>query len=387
MNSFRLIASRFFLFLFLFVGAQNLILSSQAEAAARACRLVFQPEKTETSLLQVEGRENLKVAGALSKAVDALFLEFGIELQTKNLAEALEGAVEVLRDGKTEPSVQKSDKMAKLGDKLLKLVESKFNKQQSLMLSFFVAEAVLKLEQIPLKKYAPTNEKPPIFEDSGVLHIKDFHRYVESYIDGTALYRNKNSDAGIIGMDAIRHLYSNNSWILGFKDHDLYHLHYSYGHPFYLAINFMSSRSINDYRYKMISSLWESIDNTQYGYEVSIAKYFKQKRMSPQEAMIYLGRASQATLKRINDSIGDSYGDFNLAAVAYKDGEGRWKPVPVKFGRTAYVVDPAVYDQELTDFINKSLALKQDARKKKYTNYYRKEADEGPDKDHDVPVF
>jgi hypothetical protein len=367
MNDFRLIASRLFLFVFLIFGTQNLILSSQAEAAARACRLVFQEEKTETALLQVDGRDSLKVSGALSKAVDALFLEFGIELQTKNLAEALEGAAEVLRNGKTAPSLETSEKMAKLGEKLLKLV--------------------LKLERIPLQKYAPTNEKPEIFEDSGVLHVKDFHRYVESYIDGTALYKNKNSTAGIIGMGEIRHLYSNNSWILGFKDHDMYHLHYSYGHPFYLAINFMASRSINDLRYTMISSLWESIDDTQYGYERSIAQYFKRKRMTPQEGMIYLARASQATLKRINNSIGDSYGDYNLARVAYDNGQGAWKPVPVKFGRTTYVVDPDTYDQELADFINKSLALKQDAGKKKYTNYYRKRTGEGPEKDHDVPVF
>lgn len=382
MRNYKILATKILLSVTLLTGAQSLLTSNFAEAA-RSCRVVFARETSEVKLLQVTGRDKLKVSGIMLKKVEALFLEFGIEIQTKNLVEALEGAGEVLRDGSTEPSIVHSEKMSKLGDKLLTLVKTEFDKKQNLMLSFYVAESVLKLERIPMGKYDTTSPEPTIFKDSGVLSTEDFHRYVESYVDGTALYKNFDSDAGIIGMGEIRHLYSNNNWIIGFKDHDMFHLHYSYGHPFYLAVNFMTARSINDLRYAMVSSLWEAIDDTQYGYEYSLAKYFKEKkRMSPQEGLIFLARSTNATLEKINEEISSSHG--NTSQILYGTS---WKPQSVKFDRTAKPTNAAVYDKELTDYINKSLALMNDSTKKNYTNYYRKDEGEKATSDHDVCVY
>ncbi len=379
LNSF---AKQFLLLTTLIVGVQNIFFQTNADAA-RACRVVFARETGDVKLLDVNGRDKLNVSGVTLKLVEALFLEFGIEIQSKNLVEALEGASEVLRDGSAEASIERSEKMSKLGDKLIKIVQDKLTKEQNLMLSFYVAESVLKMERIPLSKYQ-TDAEPPVFRDSGALAIKDFHRYVESYINKTSLYANKNSHAGILGMDVIRHLYSNNSWILGFKDHDMFHLHYSYGHPFYLAINFMAARSINDKRFAMISSLWESIDDTQYSYESDIARYFKEKkRMSPQQGMIFLARASKATLEKIDTALNSSH--HGMSEISFEN--GNWKPQLVKFGRDSKPKSAAVYDQELTDYINKSLLLMKDPTKKKFANYYRRDEDEKDTTDHDVCVY
>lgn len=383
MTRFRLIASRF-IFIFFVIGLMPNVWRQAAEAAP-TCRVIFSRETSAVRLTEVSGRENLNVRGAKLQAVKNLFLEYGIDIQTKNLAEALEGASEVLRNGDKKPSKQRSDQMAELGDQLLKLVKTTFDQNQNLMLSYFVAEAVLKLERIQIQTYDVSARPPEIFKDSGVLHIDQFHKYVESYIDKTDLYEDKTSRAGIITMSAIRHLYSNNSWIIGLKDHDMFHLHYSYGHPFYLAINFMASRSINDKRYSMISSLWESIDDTQYNYETEIASYFKSRRMSPQEGMIYLARATDAILDQVENALNDSYDDGYMNQVSYE--KNKWKPVLHAYGRTAKPKSAVVYDDELTDFINKSLQLKQDPKNKKYYNYYRRKKGETARSDHDVSIF
>ncbi|MEQ1723240.1 MAG: hypothetical protein ABL930_08685, partial [Pseudobdellovibrio sp.] len=305
--------------------------------------------------------------------VKALFAREGITLETKNLKEALVIISDKIKDGSETPTLAKSEKLAVFGDKLLEIVKNDFTKAEFMMISYYVGESVLKMERIPLKKYK-TVEAPDILSTNGVLNIKDFHKMVESYIDNTAAYRDLPSDVGFIDWTDIRHLYSNNSWGIGLRHHDMYHLHYAYGHPYYVAVNFQASRGINDRRYAMISSFWESVDTNQTTFESKISKFFGDKGMSPQEGMIYLARATKEMMKEIDKAEANSYYNETSQEVVNDNNIGLrngWQPFAVANGRGAAPTDLAVYDKEIEDFINKSFTKLANPANKKYYNFHR----------------
>lgn len=367
---------------FSLVLAAGLSLTTFADRAeaARSCRVTTTGERPgEIALQKIRGSESLAMKAATYTKVKALFAEHGVALSSKKIPEALVALGEHIRNGSDEPSLTKSEKAAKILNKFYDLAEGDFTKDQKLMFGYLVGATVLKLESLPLKKFKKNNT-PEVFGQSGALHIKDFHKIVESYIDGTALYRNLGSDVGFIEWPDIRHLYSNNSWGIGLRDHDLYHLHYAYGHPYYLAINFMTSRSINDRRYAMISAFWEAVDTNQTSFENKMSAFFQAKNMTPQEGMIYLARATKEMLDEVEGlnqqraNSGYYYGS-NAVDVARQYNIGvnsGWVPRLVKFGRTTAPEDIGVYDKELEKFINKSLQLRADPANKRYYNYHRK---------------
>lgn len=352
---------------------------TQRAEAARSCRVTTSGERAgEVVLQKIRGSESLVMKPTTYTKVKALFSENGVELTSKKITEALVAMGEHIRDGSDVPSLVKSEKAAKILNKFYDLAAGDFSKDQKLMFGYLVGETVLKMEHMQLKKFKKTGT-PEVFSQSGALHIKDFHKIVESYIDGTALYRNLGSEVGFIGWPDIRHLYSNNSWGIGLRDHDLYHLHYAYGHPYYLAINFMTSRGINDRRYAMISAFWEAIDTNQTSFESKMSAYFQEKNMTPQEGMIYLARATKEMLDEVEGitAQGNNYGYYSQNATdiarTYNIGvNSGWVPRLVKFGRTSAPEDIEVYDRELEKFINKSLQLRANVANKRYYNYHRK---------------
>lgn len=366
-------------------GTLSLASLQKAEAAARQCRVMFAAEEVAVDLLKLKGDDKLNVKQAKWARVKAIFAEFGIDVYSKNLTESIAAAAEIIRDGSTEPSIDKSETMAKLGDKLIKAVESDFSKAQNLALGFHVAESVLKIERIKLDTFDTTKEEPSVFKAKGALHIKEFAKYVESYIDGTPLYANLGNEVGFITWPNIRHLYSNNSWGIGLRHHDMYHLHYAYGHPYYLAVNFMTSRTINDRRYMMVSSYWEAVDTNQTGFEGKMGGFFKSLNMSPQEGMIYLGRATKEMLDKVDafrPNSGTALNEIGGFGVSYASGE--WKPQLIKFGRTAFAKSHDVYDKELQDFINAALVNIANPEKTKYVNYHRQGPGHVSDVDDDT---
>ena len=183
---------------------------SERALAARSCRVATSGERAgEVVLQKIRGSESLALKASTYTKVKALFSENGVELSSKKVTEALVAMGEHIRNGSDEPSLARSEKAAKILNKFYDLAEGDFSKDQKLMFGYLVGITVLKMESLQLKKFKKTGA-PEVFNQSGALHIKDFHKMVESYIDGTALYRNLGSDVGFIAWPDIRHLYSNN---------------------------------------------------------------------------------------------------------------------------------------------------------------------------------
>ncbi len=320
------------------------------------------------SVSKINGADAIRLKAATMTKMKKIFDDKGKRLEATDIKGIIEAAGALVATADKKPSVEKSNKMAEIGRDILKTAKPDLSTDQYKMVSYLIAEAVMKFETIPLSEYKSSRSELPVFKKKSTLHIDKFNDLVESYVDGTAGYRDMSTDGGFLSWPEIRGLYTNNSWAIGIRDHDMYHLHYSYAHPYYLAVNMHSSRTINDRRYAMISTLWEAVDTFRTGYEDSIADYFKGRHMSVEEGMLFIAGATEKELNKIEEKIGSYTQLDSLSELAYAQG---WRPVKTKFGRGTTRYTQETQFKEIETFINDSLARKSVTRNSRYGNYHR----------------
>lgn len=352
----------------------GVLYTSPAEAAPRCSMraLLEQSSRAEFesgfNLMTLTGVEKVKLKAPTVKALKKAFDKKNIELKTNNIKSVIETAARAIKGEATKGNVENSNKMAELGREILEIVKPDLKPDQVKMVSYMIAEAVLRLENFTISEFVADREIGAFSKKSAV-HIDKFHDLVESYIDNTASYRDLPNDAGLLAWPEIRGLYSNNSWIIGIRHHDMYHLHYSYGHPYYLAVNLMVSRSVNDRRYMMISSLWESVDSFKTSYERNIAYHMKDKGMTSEEGMVYLAGATEKELDAIDAALGGVDQVNSSRELSYAQG---WRPTRTKFGRDSLDYNDATFLSEINNYINESLKRMSKEGSERYVNYHRK---------------
>lgn len=358
----------------LFVVTTTLYVSS-ADAAPR-CSLRTLLERsneaaTDASVFkvsQIKGSDEIRLKAGTMTKMKKIFDKQGKQLEATTMKGIIEAAGALVTTADKKPSIEKSNKMAEIGRDILKTAKSDLNDAQYKMVSYLIAEAVMKFETIPLSEYKTARNELPVFKKKSTLHIDKFNDLVESYVDGTAGYRDMSQDGGFLSWPEIRGLYTNNSWAIGLRNHDMYHLHYSYGHPYYLAVNMHASRTINDRRYAMISTLWEAVDTFRTGYESSLAGYFRSRNMSVEEGMLYIAGATEKELNKMEETVGSYTQLQNLTELSYAQG---WRPVKTKFGRGTTRYTQETQFEEIASFINDSLTRMSVARNSRYGNYHR----------------
>lgn len=365
-------------FLSLAVAAQIILTgalySSSANAAPRCSIRTLVEESASApatasgfTVSKLDGVEKIKLKAATITKLKKVFDKRGYELEATTIKEVIEGAADLIKGRARGPSIERANKMAEIGREILAAAKSDLNPAQTKMVTYMIAESVLRLEAIKMTEYKPTDDLP-VFKKQSTVHINKFHDLAESYVDGTSLYADMSQDGGFLGWVEIRGLYSNNSWAIGLRHHDMYHLFYSYGHPYYLAINLHTSRSINDRRYLMVSSLWEAVDTFRTGYESSIANYFKRQGMTAEEGMLFIGSATQAELDAIDQAIGTTDSINSAEELSYSKG---WRPVKTKFGRGTTNYNEKTYNAEIEAYINESIKRLKVRGNQKYGNYHR----------------
>lgn len=325
----------------------------------------------ELSNLKNSGK--IKVKAKTLEDIQVALRDLGYEVKGAQVKDILQQVASKIRGTKKAPSIEDADQMAIAGRKILELAKADLKPAELKMVTYLIAEAVLLMERIPMSEYKTVSQAPAVFQRDTAVHITNFHKLVESYIDGTSMYTDINNTGNLLKWTEIRNLYSNNSWIIEIKNHDMYHLHYSYGHPYYLAVNLHTSRSINDRRYALISTLWEAVDNFRTGYEEAVANYFKDKNMSAEEGMLFLGSATEAQLAEVEAVVGPYTRLNSLDELAYSSG---WRPARTPFGRPNARYGSDIVTQEIEAYINDSLTRMAKPENKKYVNYHR----EGPGK-------
>lgn len=356
---------------FLFTGVMY---TSNAEAAARCSMRALLEQSSRAAfesgfnLMTLSGVEKVKLKPSTVKKLAKIYEAEGLDLKTNKIKSILELAARSIKGESVTGSISQANKMAEIGRKVLETVKPDLKTDQVKMVTYMIAEAVLRLENFTITEFT-TDRETAAFSKKSAVHIDKFHDLVESYIDNTAAYRDLPNDAGLLAWPEIRGLYSNNSWIIGIRHHDMYHLHYSYGHPYYLAVNLMVSRSVNDRRYMMISSLWESVDSFKATYERNIAYHMKDKGMTAEEGMVYLAGATEKELDAIDAAIGGVDQVNSSRELSYGQG---WRPTRTTFGRGHLEYNDATFLSEINNYINESLKRMAKQGSERYVNYHRK---------------
>ncbi len=358
----------------IFMATTALYVSS-ADAAPRCSLRTLVERSSEAAaetqtfkVSKINGAEGIRLKAATMTKMKKIFEKKSKQLEATDIKGIVEAAGALVTTADKKPSVEKSNKMAEIGRDILKAAKPDLSDAQYKMVSYLIAEAVMKFETIPLSEYKTARNELPVFKKKSTLHIDKFNDLVESYVDGTAGYRDMSTDGGFLSWPEIRGLYTNNSWAIGIRNHDMYHLHYSYGHPYYLAVNMHASRTINDRRYAMISTLWEAVDTFRTGYESSLAGYFRGRNMSVEEGMLFIAGATEKELDKMEETVGSYTQLSSLSELAYAQG---WRPVKTKFGRGTTRYTQETQFQEIATFINDSLARMKVERNSRYGNYHR----------------
>ncbi len=367
------------------VGAQ--LFSTTAFSATMQCHNLFTDANRAVKpvhgglLSRIGGADRISMRAITKKAIKQIFVKEGIVFDGRNITTSFENALKFYKGHSKEPSMEHSNKMAELSRKILFLIKPELSKADYRMVNYLLAEAVLRLETMNFSEYKSPEAELAVFQNPSTLHIHDFNRYAESYVDGSADYAQLPKQGGLLSWNDIRSLYANNSWIIGIAHHDMYHLHYAYGHPYYLAVNINASRSINDRRYFLISSLWESVDTFRTGLENSISKYVQSKGLSPQDGMLMLATATENELTNIESAMNEKVennGQFSV--LSYKMG---WRPTKTAFGRNGENYNEKTFSAEIENYLNASLHNMSVKTNVKYSNYHRKGPGVVSEKDED----
>lgn len=360
-----------------------LLAAIHADASGPACAALFsRPPDYITSLTaasarpsfrinEIRGVSDITLSDRTLASLRRIFQTAGLQLNQTSIHRIIESAAAQIKGNSRNGSVERADRMATLGRQIMRALNAELNtRAKKYAVNYLIAESVLRLESYKISDYQPdTNDS--VFSGQNTVHITDFHSIVRSYIDGTSTYANMNVSGplAVLSWSKIRQLYANNTWQIGIKHHDMFHLHYAYGHPYYLAVNFHTSRSINDRRYILASALWESVDTFRTEFEKAAANYFRDRHMSPEEAMLFLGSATSRELTAIETYIAERTDDTDYVnQISFSEG---WRPILTTFGRNHTDYSESTFLAEVNQFINQSLGLMSDPSQRRYINFHR----------------
>jgi hypothetical protein len=225
----------------------------------------------------------------------------------------------------SDHGVKAGDSMANYFGKLRKIyVESGLSESRIRDLDFLVAGRVMRSESFTLdemKKVA--KNKHVMGKNSNLLHIRidQYKEYTIAFKNNTAPYNGLDMSGGtIITRTHIRDMESLNRFPV-YITHDMKHVRHGLIQERYMTTLFESARSKNHLRYAMLSALSEGADSVQYAEERALCKYMKSQGYDLEQAILYLGRASNAELKRIAEATGHA-SQFNSLASKFDN----WVP-------------------------------------------------------------
>lgn len=231
----------------------------------------------------------------------------------KTYPEAISDAFETIAEKYSKTSKKAGNEMAKFGEELREFYKN-LEKRERIQIDFLVARNVIELERFEPSEFKKVSSF--ILEyNSEETHLAypDYEKYVKGYVKNKAPYTNIESNAGLLTRDDIRDIQTYNLWPIYMLPHDIKHVHFGISHPLAMATVLKSARSKNHLRYVMISALFEGVENVQYFEETALCRYMANELgMELEEAMVYLGRATEEELKKIAKKTGYQDDFFEL---------------------------------------------------------------------------
>jgi hypothetical protein len=214
--------------------------------------------------------------------------------------------------------LEASDEMAKFFQKLRKFyADSDLSDQRIRDLDFVTVTRVLRAESYTVEEMvSQTAAEHIITKNSHLKHISlsEYKEFTLAFKRGEPPYSNLDMSGGtVITRTDIREIQAMNKFPV-FLAHDMTHIRHGFLNERYMPTLYEAARSKNHLRYVMLGALSEGADSFQYAEERAICKYFYDKGMDLEEAMMYLGRAPMEEVKRIAEETGSASTFRDLAS-------------------------------------------------------------------------
>lgn len=293
--------------------------TARVPAAEASCteliKELFQPSKS------LKGTSLTKVRKLLEKLDIAEDKIKGV----KTYSDAIDVAYTKI-NARGKSSLAKSDKMANFGKDLREIyAASRMAKNEIKDLDYLLAKSVMMSEMFDAKEFKVVEENAfALGRNTSLLHIdyKKYKEYALSFESQSSPYIDLDRSGGtIIGRTDIREMEAHNLFPV-YIPHDMKHVVYALLHERYFPMLFGAARSKNHKRYVMMGALGEGADTVQYSEESAICEYFKDvKNLDLEEAVMWIGRASNKELDEVAEATGYK-SDFENLAANFKN----WAP-------------------------------------------------------------
>jgi hypothetical protein len=332
--------------------------------AAPACVDVFQKQALPFNVKANRAYTNAKYTNEQIDLVNSVLRSKGLsQVRTKDAAEVANQLVAILETN-NYTGKKATDVIGAIALKVHPKLSNRFTRKKRQIMSSLV-EAVSHFEAWRPEQYLESTDIAMITKDTKFLRLEELAPYVESYVkqDGGIYETGIPEDgAGILGFQDIRDAASNNLWVVEFKGHDIRHAHFLIGHPYAANAYFRAARSSYAKRYTIMGGLFEGVDTAQYGWESRITSYFRRKKMSLEEAMLYMGMIPQSKVEKLAQqlSLANEYG-YPGALSTYES----YQP------KTSAQFPQSRLDQTLRQTMEFSYDLINDPSKAWLTNYNR----------------
>ncbi len=275
----------------------------------------------EIKLVDFPQIKKTKITDENKPKVEALLKEIGVpKLEGDSYFDSLNLAYHHIRRT-VDNALTAGNELSKFAEKLRIIYRHLPDPQQRLM-DATSARAVGKLESFTPSEFLKTdNFALHTYSDKLNMSFSDYKKYVKSYLDQTKAYEDA-KDGPLLSFEEYRDIVAHNLWPIYLKPHDMRHAHWAISHPLGLASIFSTYRSKNNFRYVIMSAMYEGVDRVQYTQETLLAKYMRMEMgFDMEQAVLYLGSASNETLEKIARESG-TLDTFLAQAKEYKD----WVP-------------------------------------------------------------
>lgn len=337
----------------------TLCLAGAYRAQARTCNQIYDQGLKKVTF-QIDSR--ILISPEHVARFPDLARQFGLAHISRDPQKNINALFSKLTLGLTDKNfISRSDEMARFGEMLLSLLPKDLSREKKKQVEYAVIEAVSKLESFTSKDVI-VDDKVVFnrYPEFNYFQMNQFTTVTRNYLTSSPYFSSLIGHTGIIAWPDIRDIFSYQKWIVEIKRHDVLHLYYASGHPYYLPSVFRAAWSRNALRYYMVSSLFEGVDRFQTSFEQRIFEYMSAKpeftmdgKIDLEAAIMYLARAPYVELHSIARELG---------LAAERDSILRdfqtWRPKL----QGPQTVSQDSRDAELNGFIHEVQSLQKDQR-------------------------
>lgn len=284
-----------------------IFLAASSSNASNHCKTGFDFKSSSEQKFQKVFKFTEDEAPRVKEAIKPFGFEYNANQRT-----LVKEALDKVKD-RPGTALEKANIIAELG-KVLKDIYKTRPLAERTLAEFNISEAVAELESFKPEEFQAADIHPVNNSTYTLVSLKEYPEFAMALAKRIAPPK-RHGSGGVLSIGQYRDIVANNLWLYTLETHDLKHIHFANSHPMATANFFRSARSKNHLRFVLMAALYEAVDTVQYSHEVAISALFRNQGRYLEDAMVYLGAATQSELNSIASAIGISENSSFLSSL------------------------------------------------------------------------